>query len=203
MDALTRPSVANGASRTLSHYLPRMPEPATATEPTRVPSPPPDVVATTRLAAPAEEVWARAVTPEGINDELRPILRMTMPRAYRGKTIDDVKVGEPLGRSWIYLFRVLPVDYDNLTLAGLEPGRRFRERSTMLSMTLWQHEREVVPVGEAECEVTDRLTFTLRPPMAWIPGMKRLAIATVRHLFAHRHRRLAERYGSSAVSTTL
>jgi hypothetical protein len=158
----------------------------------------PGVVATTRLGAPAATVWARAVTPEGINDELRPILRMTMPRAYRGKTIDDVEVGEPLGRSWIFLFGVLPVDCDDLMLAELEPGRRFRERSTMLSMSLWQHEREVVPVGEGECEVTDRLMFTLRPPMAWVPGMKRLAIATVRRLFAHRHRRLAERYGSSA-----
>jgi ligand-binding SRPBCC domain-containing protein len=30
--------------------------------------------------APAERVWARVVTPEGINDELRPWMTMSMPR---------------------------------------------------------------------------------------------------------------------------
>ena len=36
---------------------------------------------TTRLAAPAEQVWAAAVSEEGINHELGPWLRMTMPKA--------------------------------------------------------------------------------------------------------------------------
>jgi uncharacterized protein YndB with AHSA1/START domain len=34
---------------------------------------------TTRLAAPAAQVWAAATTPEGINDELRPWLTMSIP----------------------------------------------------------------------------------------------------------------------------
>ncbi len=65
---------------------------------------PQTVVQASTLPAAAEDVWARAVTPEGINDELRPLLRMTMPRSLRGKTISEVPLGEPLGRSWILLF---------------------------------------------------------------------------------------------------
>jgi hypothetical protein len=145
------------------------------------------------VAAPADEVWARAISEEGINDELRPILRMTMPRDLRGKTIDDVEVGVPLGRSWILLFGFLPVDYDDLLLAELGPGHRFLERSSTLTMSPWQHERTVEAVDPASCRVTDRLTFELRHPLARIPGLPRLARAVVAFLFRHRHRRLARR----------
>ena len=116
------------------------------------------------VAAPADDVWGRAVSEEGINDELRPILRMTMPRALRGKTIDDVEVGVPLGRSWILLFGLIPVDYDDLCLAELEAGHRFLERSSTLTMRPWQHERTVEAVDPGSCRVTDRLTFELRRP---------------------------------------
>jgi hypothetical protein len=143
------------------------------------------------VARSAAQVWGRAITPEGINDELAPILRMTMPRGLRGKTVDDVEVGVPLGRSWILLGRVLPVDYDDLCLAELEPGRRFLERSRTLTFAVWQHERVIAPVGEMSCRVTDRLGFELKRPLAWIPGSARLATAVVGFLFRHRHRRLA------------
>ena len=115
-----------------------------------------------------------------------------MPRGLRGKTIGDVAVGEPLGRSWILLGRAVPVEYDDLCLAELEPGRRFLERSSMLTMRVWQHERIVEPQGDRECEVTDRLTFELRRPLRWIPGSERLARAIVAFLFRHRHRRLRD-----------
>ena len=35
------------------------------------------------------------------------------------------------------LLRVLPVEYDDLTIAELEPGRRFLERSTMMTLRRW------------------------------------------------------------------
>jgi hypothetical protein len=149
------------------------------------------------LPVPAPEVWGRAVTPEGINDELRPLLRMTMPPNLRGKTIDEVEVGGPLGRSWILLGGLVPVDFDDLCLVELEPGRRFLERSRTLSFSVWQHERVVEPDGEGACRVTDRLGFELRPVVAWIPGMASLARAIVAALFRHRHRRLARRYSGA------
>ena len=140
---------------------------------------------------PAARVWARAVTEEGITAELAPILRMTMPAGLRGKTIADVEVGVPLGRSWILLGRFLPVDYDDLFLAELEPGRRFLERSRTLSFSVWQHERTVEPIDDHSCRVTDRLGFELKRGVAWVPGFARLASAVVGFLFRHRHRRLA------------
>jgi hypothetical protein len=139
---------------------------------------------------PAPEVWERAVTEEGINDELAPILRMTMPPGLQGKTIDEVEVGVPLGRSWILLGRLLPVDYDDLYLAELEPGRRFLERSRTLSFAVWQHERTIEPEAEGSCRVTDRLGFELKPAIARIPGFAAVSRAVVGFLFRHRHRRL-------------
>ncbi len=148
------------------------------------------------LPAAAQAVWARAVTPEGINDELRPLMRMTMPRSMRGRTIEDVPLGERLGRSWILLFGLVPVDYDDLGLAERGPGFRFLERSTMLTMSTWEHERTVTPAPDG-CEVTDRLAFHLRRPLAALPGAARLAGAIVARLFAHRHRRLARYWGAA------
>jgi hypothetical protein len=150
----------------------------------------PLVEQTSVVGRPAAEIWARAVSEEGINHELSPILRMTMPRGLRGKTIDDVEVGVPLGRSWILLGRLFPVDYDDLCLVELESGRRFLERSKTATFDPWQHERIVEPAGEGSCRVTDRLSFEMKPWIAWIPGSERIATAIVRFLFRHRHRRL-------------
>ncbi len=154
------------------------------------------VVQTSHVAAPAAEVWARAVSPEGINDELSPFLRMTMPRGIRGRTIEDVPVGEPLGRSWLLLFGILPVDFDDLSLAERGPGLRFLERSSMLTMSLWQHERIVEPDG-ASSQVSDRLSFELRRPLRWMPGSGELAARVVAFLFRHRHGRLVSQYGGA------
>ncbi len=149
------------------------------------------------VRAAADDVWARAVTEAGINDELRPILRMTMPPGLRGKTVGTVEVGVPLGRSWILLGRLIPVDYDDLCLVELERGRRFLERSQTLIFSTWQHERVIDAAGEGTCTVSDRLGFELKRPLAALPGAARLATAIVRLLFRHRHRRLARHWDRS------
>lgn len=134
------------------------------------------------------------VSPGGINHELGPWIRMTMPRGLRHKTIDDVKPGQQLGRSWLLLFGVIPFDYDDLGLAELEPGRRFLERSTMLSMRRWEHERSVTPAGDGACEVTDRVAFELRRGLARLPGLERPVRALIARVFEHRHRRLTAHF---------
>ena len=150
------------------------------------------------LAADAEEVWTRATTLAGVNEELRPLLRMTAPEALRDASIADLQPGVPAGRSWLLLGRVLPVDYDDLTLAEIEPPRRFLERSRMLTMELWEHERVVEPLGPGRCAVTDRLSFVLRRGLDRLPGSERVARALVGLLFRHRHRRLVAMHGSVA-----
>lgn len=156
------------------------------------------VTRTTPLGAPAAVVWERAGTLEGVNAELRPILRMTAPRDMRGATLADLEPGVPAGRSWILLGGFLPVDYDDLCLAEIEPPRRFLERSTMLSMSSWQHERVVEPLSEGTCTITDTLTFELRGPLRRLPGVEALSQRIVTMLFRHRHRRLAATHGPAA-----
>ncbi len=153
---------------------------------------------TTRVAAPAAEVWAAALSPEGINYELGPWVSMAMPKGIEpGMSINDAPLGQPLGRSWIRVAKVLPVDYDDLCLVERGPGLRFLERSQLGSARHWQHEREVVPTGDATCEITDRLELELRAPLRAI-GATAVAQRIIKALFTHRHRRLRQRWGSAA-----
>jgi ligand-binding SRPBCC domain-containing protein len=145
------------------------------------------------IDAPAEQVWERVVTPEGINDELRPWMTMSMPRGTESLTVDNVPVGTSLGRAWLRLFGVVPFDYDRLTIAELEPGRGFREQSTMLSMRKWRHERTVTPSDDGKTVVRDRITFQLRSPIR--PATPVVA-ACLRALFGHRHRRLQRHFSA-------
>jgi ligand-binding SRPBCC domain-containing protein len=151
---------------------------------------------TTSLGAPADRVWEWALTEEGINYELAPWLRMTVPKGItHGLAIEQAPLDEPLGRSWILLGRLIPFDYDDLRLAERGPGLRFLEISELGSSRRWQHEREVVPLGESTCEITDRVELELRAPLRAVggPAARRILPA----LFTHRHRKLRERWGSS------
>src|SRR5690348_8763452 len=111
------------------------------------------------IDAPAEQVWARIVTPHGINDEMRPWMTMSMPRGARDLTVDTVPVGTPVGRCWLRLFGVVPFDYDDLTIAELHPGHGFDEQSTMLSMRAWRHQRSLEALTVDATVVRDRVTF--------------------------------------------
>ena len=84
-------------------------------------------------AAPAAEVWARVTTAEGVNAELMPLVRMTIPRGREDFSIADIEDGTTIGRSWLLLFGLIPFDYDDIHLERIEPGRAFHERSTMLT----------------------------------------------------------------------
>jgi ligand-binding SRPBCC domain-containing protein len=136
------------------------------------------------VPAPPEEVWERIITPAGINHELRPWMRMTLPRGIERIDPETVELGKPIGRSWVLLFGVLPFEYDDVTLVELEPGRRFLERSPMLSQRSWQHERVVEP-AEGGSRVTDRIRME---PRLGLPAAPLRPV--FRAVFRHRHRRL-------------
>lgn len=148
--------------------------------------------ARTRLAAPADAVWVRATTAAGIAEELRPLLRMTIPAALREGGIDAVTPGAPLGRAWLLLGGVLPVEADRMVVAEIGPGRRFLERSSMLALREWEHERRVHERGPDACEVHDRLRWRTRAGV--VPGP--LVGLLVGRLFLHRHARLRRRWGA-------
>lgn len=143
------------------------------------------------LEAPAQQVWERVISPEGINDEMRPWLRMTLPAGVESLDPESVELGKPIGRSWILLFGLLPFDYDDVTLVRLDPGRGFLERSTMLSQRSWEHERTLEPT-ESGCLVTDRVSWQ---PRLGLPG--RPLRPVIAWFFRHRHARLRRRFGGS------
>ena len=140
------------------------------------------------LAAAPEAVWRRVTSVEGIDDEMAPLLRMTFPRGMRALPSDAFVAGQRLCRSYLLLLRVLPVDWSDLTLVELEPGRRFLERSPMFSMAFWQHERIVTPSAQGTT-VVDNLAFCPR----LLP--RALVRASVALFFRHRHARLRRRFG--------
>ena len=144
------------------------------------------------IDAPFGQVWARIVSPEGINYEMLPWMTMSFPRSAGSMTIDTIPVGKPIGRAWLRLFGVVPFDYDFLTIAELEPGRRFHEKSTMLSMRRWEHERTLTPRGGGRTTLHDRVTFQTRLPLTLIAP---LISRVVRAFFGHRHRRLQKHFG--------
>jgi ligand-binding SRPBCC domain-containing protein len=146
-----------------------------------------------RLAAPAADVWAYATTATGINEELMPIARMTVPRGLGADFgIADVVAPRRLGRSWLLLGGLLPFDYDDIGIEAIGPGFAFRERSTMLSQRAWDHDRSVEPLGEDACVVTDRIRFEPR-----VPGIAPLLRPVFQLTFRHRHRRLRRRFGAA------
>jgi len=143
-----------------------------------------------RVSAPREEVWQRVTTPEGVNGELMPIVRMTLPRGVKRLDLDSVPVGKPIGRCWILLFGLLPIDWDDLVLERLDPPSGFLERSSMLSMRTWEHERTLEPTPDGGCVVRDRVRFEPRLP---VPA--RALLPLYRTVFRHRHRRLRRHFG--------
>ncbi|MEE4025881.1 hypothetical protein V1Y59_22550 [Gordonia sp. PKS22-38] len=139
------------------------------------------------IPAPAEAVWERVASVEGINDELMPYMRMVFPRRHRGKSVADIEVGAPIGKVILLYGGFLPVDFDDLTIVELTPGRGFREESSMASMTVWHHTRHLTALSQERTEVVDDLAFRPRLPLR---PLTPLLVWFVGHLFRHRHRKL-------------
>jgi hypothetical protein len=153
-----------------------------------------EVAVSSDLGVAADVLWTDVGTLAGVNRELGPWLRMTAPPGLRGTTLAELTPGRPAGRSWLLLGGLIPVDYDDLCIESIGE-RSFRERSRMLTMDPWIHERAIEPLGSGSCRISDRLRFRLRPQFAWIPGIERLASSIIGAVFRHRHRRLAKLYG--------
>ena len=141
-----------------------------------------------RLARPASEVWNVVGTMRGVNAELGPWLRMTVPAEADKLRLEDAPVGKALFASWV-LFLGVPIDRHYLELERIDPGRGFKEKSTSWSEARWIHERTVVPTGRDACVVTDRLEMTPR-----LRAMTPLLVRVVTTVFKQRHRRLRARF---------
>lgn len=146
------------------------------------------------LHAPVDVVWARATSAAGITHEFAPWLRMTLPPDFVRLDAQDVPLNTRLFRSWLLLGGVLPIDYDDLVLVSIDPGRGFHERSSMASALVWEHRRTLRDDAPGRCVLTDVVRFV--PRVGFIaPAL--LAIAT--RTFAHRHRQLRKHFGGEAL----
>jgi ligand-binding SRPBCC domain-containing protein len=144
------------------------------------------------LAAPVADVWASVTSMAGINRETMPVFRMTGPADFASLADASFSPGVPLFRSRILAFGFVPIDWSDLTLVSLDPGRGFVERSAMGSMRSWEHIRQVEPMPSG-CAVIDQLSFVPRLPRAISRAMINLA-------FRNRHRNLRRLFGSMDAS---
>lgn len=150
------------------------------------------VVRTSQLpGVDTQELWKNVTSMSGVNAELLPFMRMTLPRELKqNPSILDVPLGASLGKSWIFLGGILPIDFDEITIAEREEGRRFLEQSVTSCTKVWQHERIVEEVAGGT-QLTDRLSYLLRPHMRPMRAPFHRAMGG---LFTHRHRRLVRHY---------
>src|SRR5262245_37952122 len=95
----------------------------------------------TPLVAPAERVWAHASTFACVNRPLWPPVQMTYPPAKARITPEAFPEGQFAFRSWLLLFGLIPLDYDDLTLVELRLGQGFHEVSRMFAAPRWEHRR--------------------------------------------------------------
>ncbi|MED5387854.1 MAG: hypothetical protein VX793_03315 [Pseudomonadota bacterium] len=141
---------------------------------------------TSTLSVERATLWQAITAMEGINDEMRPWLRMGVPPGYPGLVDRPLTPGEPLFRCRLKWFGVLPVGHSDLTLLSLTPQEGFVEASPMTGMQSWRHERRLA-VSAQGCTLHDILEFEPRV----FPRATRLLVA---FFFRHRHRRLRRRY---------
>jgi hypothetical protein len=135
-------------------------------------------------------VWSHATRMEGVNAELAPWVRMSVPRTARGLTIDAAPTDRVAFHSWLLALGFLPFDRHALRLSRVEPGRGFEERSASWLEREWNHDRTIEPLGPGRCRVTDRITFVPRIAIA-----APLVRAIVRATFERRHARLRAIFG--------
>lgn len=131
-------------------------------------------------------LWQAITAMEGINDEMRPWLSMGAPSGVRALQDVPLTPGQPLFRSPLKLFGLLPVGHSELTLLSLTPQEGFVEASPMTGMQSWRHERRLAD-SDAGCTLHDILEFEPRV-------FPRTTAALVALFFRHRHRRLRRRY---------
>jgi hypothetical protein len=116
---------------------------------------------------------------------------MTFPESV-GNLVSDCRPDQAPLRSWILLFGLVPVEYDDLTLVEVEDGRRFLERSEMLTQQIWQHEREILADADGS-RIVDRVYIESR-----IPSLEKIQMAVFKVVFRYRHFRLKRIYGHKA-----
>ncbi len=142
-----------------------------------------------QLQVDAETMWRHATDMASINRELMPLLRMTAPAEFAGRSISDAPLNQTLFHSWLMLGGVIPFDRHALRLRRVLPGVGFDEDSTSWLQRVWRHHRRIEPIVGG-VRVVDELEVVPRLAPAFV--VRSLVTA----VFAHRHRRLRKFLGA-------
>src|SRR3546814_1583374 len=115
----------------------------------------------TRLGADAADVWALVSTMDGVNAELRPLLRMTHPPHLRSLTDATWEPGEVIHQSWLLAGGILPIDRHGLALERVLPGEGFDEESSSWLQRRWRHERRRSEEHTSELQSLMRISYAV------------------------------------------
>jgi ligand-binding SRPBCC domain-containing protein len=139
----------------------------------------------TLKSSPAQ-VWRWITDVRCLRKEMRPWLWMSIPWGIRNLEDVELKPGQPLFTSWLWLFGLVPIGKSKLTLLEITPGVGFVEQSPMTGTRLWRHERRLEAFGTGGTRVVDQLTVE--------PLFAGWAVRGFLHIFfASRHRALRAR----------
>lgn len=140
------------------------------------------------LKANKDAVMSHALTLEGVNEELSPFARMTIPRPWKGRALDTWPTFEKVFDSYILLFCVLPVDIHHLCIESIDDGG-FKERSSTLMHRYWNHDRTIADLGNGTVSVRDRVCFKPKMPLAGL-----LIKPLYNIIFKNRHKKLKQKF---------
>jgi hypothetical protein len=131
------------------------------------------------------------LTMEGVNAELRPLVKMAAPAEWDCLPIFDWPVQQHLFKSWVLFMGVFPIDRHSFYFESIRPESGFKERSSSTMNSVWCHERSVTAIRTG-CRVTDSIDYQSRLPL--IDYLFRLVYRLVSLC---RHRNLRSKYGAS------
>ena len=134
------------------------------------------------------QLWQVLTNMQGVNYELAPFVKMTIPKEYRDFTIADAPIGEKLFKSVILFFQFIPVDIHHFKLEKVVPNERFEENSSSLMHYFWKHTRILTTIDKGTL-VKDTIQFYPRLPLI---GFFLKPIYQL--VFKNRHQRLKKKY---------
>lgn len=144
-----------------------------------------------KLRVPPEKILA-TLTMQGVNAELKPLVKMTAPAGFCERSILHWPQKQALFNSWILLFGIVPIDRHSFYFDAVNPADGFAERSTSITNSFWCHERKIQSRPDGCC-VVDTVTYKSR-----VPFLDVLLKPMYQIVFWRRHQNLRSLFGGGS-----
>lgn len=141
----------------------------------------------TYLSVNPDQLATDLLNMSGVNYELSPFLKMSTPQQWSAKSIADWPVNDHIFSSSILLFGFIPIDLHRFKFTSVD-GMGFTESSNTLLNSLWSHER-TISITDSGAKVTDVVCYKSR-----LGFIGYLFKPLYQSIFAHRHKRLKQKY---------